>query len=71
LPTSTRVEVLNLGRGVLHVAVNPAGDDFTPWTPGSQVIQSGESAEIAVTSTPTIVVKSEAVGGPYQVRRLA
>jgi hypothetical protein len=62
---------MNLGLGLLHVAVNPAGDDFAPWTPGTQLVCPGESVEIAVSGTPTVVLRRENLGGVYQVRRLA
>jgi hypothetical protein len=70
-PSSTRIEVVNVGKGVLHVAINPAGNDFNPWTPGSQIVLPEESVEIAVTGTPTVVLRRENLGGVYQVRRLA
>jgi hypothetical protein len=72
MPTCTRVEVLCDGPGRLHLAISPAGSDFTLFTPASQFIRPGESTEVTTTGTPTFVVKAEpSSGAVYQIRVLA
>lgn len=72
LPSSTRIEVMNVGRGNLHVAIDlPEGQEVVPYSVGTQFIRATESAELLVTGTPRVTLAAECRQLTYQVRRLA